>query len=225
MGFWDDLMGRTASDASNRAAQDTYGKQLQAGGQIRAAGDQYQTDMGSIAKAYDPYVQGGNSALGRLLQGLGLPGGDGGDFTASYRALPGYQSGLETGQNAALRGINASGMSNSGAALKALQRYGSDYEDQRSGSYLDRLFGLSGQGMQATGAQTGLQGQGAQGRLGAYTTAGQGDYGAAGTIGQGQVAGEQSRSDALSRLLGVGSYLGGSFLGGAGKNFKIPGFS
>lgn len=225
MGFWDDLMGRTASDASNRAAQDTYGKQLAAGGQIRAAGDQYQGDMRQIGQAYDPYVQGGNSALARMMQGLGLPGGDGSDFAAAYRGLPGYQSGLETGTTAALRGANAGGMLNSGRALKALQRFGSDYEDQRVGDYFGRLSGLTGQGLQATGAQTGIYGQGAQGRLGAYTGAGQQDYGAAGTIGEGQVAGEQARSDALSRLLGVGSYLGGSFLGGAGKNFKIPGFS
>lgn len=214
MGIWDTLLGNSASDASNRAAADTYGKQLAAGGQIRAAGDQYQTDMTGIAKGYDPYVSSGNSALSRLLQGLGLPGGDGGDFTAAYRSLPGYESGLETGTNAALRGINASGMSNSGRALKALQRFGSDYEDQRVGSYLDRLVGLQGQGLQATGARANVLGQGAQGRLGAYTQAGQNDYGAAGTIGEGQVAGEQAKSDALGRLINAAAYVGGAALSG-----------
>lgn len=213
MGFWDDLMGRTASDASNRAAQDTYGKQVAAGGQIRAAGDQYQGDLTGLSQAYNPYVQAGGSALQQLMAGLGL-GGDQQAFTNAYRGLPGYESGLETGTNAALRGINASGMSNSGRALKALQRYGSDYEDQRVGSYLDRLTGLQGQGLQATGAQIGLQAQGAQGRLGAYTGAGQQDFNAAGTIGEGQIAGEQARSDALSRLIGAGTYLAGSFIGG-----------
>lgn len=237
MGIWDTLLGNSAAETSNRAAQDTYAKQLAAGGQIRAAGDQYQGDMRQIGQAYDPYVQSGNSSLARLLQGLGLPGGDGSDFAAAYRNLPGYQSGLETGTNAALRGVNASGMSNSGRALKALQRFGSDYEDQRSGSYLDRLFNLGNQGLSATGAQAGVYGQGAQGRLGAYTTAGQGDYGAAGTIGEGQVAGEQAKSDALGRLIGAGTYLGGSFLGslnplgrssqpsgGSRLNLPIPSF-
>lgn len=222
MGIWDTLLGNSAAETSNRAAQDTYAKQLAAGGQIRAAGDQYQGDMAGIAKGYDPYVSGGNSALARLLSGLGL-GGDGSDFTAAYRGLPGYQSGLETGTNAALRGINASGMSNSGRALKALQRFGSDYEDQRSGSYLDRLMGLGTQGLQATGAQAGVLGQGAQGRLGAYTTAGQQDYGAAPTIGEGQVAGEQAKSDALGRLLNTGAYIAGAALtGGASTLGGMP---
>jgi hypothetical protein len=220
MGFWDDLMGRSASDAANRAAADTYGKQLTAGNTIRGAGDQYQGDMSKIGQAYDPYVQGGNSALARLLQGLGLPGGDGGDFASAYRALPGYQSGLETATTGALRQANASGMGNSSRALLNVGRKLSDYEDQRSGSYLDRLTGLQGQGLQATGAQAGTYGQGAQGRLGAYTAAGQGDFNAAGTIGQGQVAGEQARSDALSRLIGAGTYLAGSALGGS----KMPKF-
>lgn len=215
MGIWDTLMGNSAAEASNRAAQDTYGKQLQAGNTIRGAGDQYQGELSGLSKAYNPYVQSGNSALARLLGGLGLSGGDSQEaFTEGYRGLPGYQSGLETGTTAALRGINASGMSNSGRALKALQRFGSDYEDQRVGSYLDRLTGLQGQGLQATGAQTGLQAQGAQGRLGAYTGAGQQDFNSAGTVGQGQIAGEQARSDALGRLIGAGTYLGGSLLGG-----------
>lgn len=219
MAIWDTLLGNDAADAANRAAQDTYLKQLEAGRGIRDAGDRYQGDMEGYARAYDPYVQSGKSALDRLMAGLGL-GGDQEAFTEAYRGLPGYESGLETGTNAALRGINASGMSNSGRALKALQRFGSDYEDQRVGSYLDRLFGLQGQGLQATGAQTGVRSQGAGGRLGAYTTAGTQDYGAAGTIGEGQVAGENARSSALQNLLGTAAYLGGSFLGGN----KMPKF-
>lgn len=215
MGIWDTLFGGSQADAANRAAQDTYGKQLAASATLRGAGDQYAQDYSKLAGNYDPYVQAGNSALTQLLGGLGLGGPRSQEsFTAAYRGLPGYQSGLETGTNAALRGVNASGMSNSGRALKALQRFGSDYEDQRVGSYLDRLTGLQGQGLQATGAQAGVQGQALTGRLNAYTGAGTQDYNSAGTIGQGQVAGEQARSTALQNLLGTAAYLGGSFLGG-----------
>ncbi len=53
-------------------------------------------------------------------------------------------------------GANAGNMLQSGKTLKELQRFGSDYEDQRSGSYLDRLFGLSGMGQQATGQQVAM---------------------------------------------------------------------
>lgn len=216
MGLWDQLMGNDAADASNRAAQDTYMKQQAASQGMRGAGDQYQGDVNNISQAYNPYVQAGGSALQQLMSGLGLNGQGGQEsFTAGYRNLPGYQSGLETGTNAALRNVNASGMSNSGRALKALQRFGSDYEDQRVGSYLDRLTGLQGQGLQATGAQTGLQSQGAQGRLGAYTGAYGQDYGSAGTIGEGMVAGEQARQQGLQNLLSTGAQLAGTVAGAA----------
>lgn len=215
MGIWDDFIGNTSADASKKAAQDTYLKQMDAGRGIRDAGDRYQGDMRGIGEAYDPYVQSGNSALARLMQGLGLPGGDGSDFTAAYRNLPGYESGLETGTNAALRQVNASGMGNSGRALKSLQRFGSDYEDTRVGDYLTRLMGLGGQGLQATGAQADVYGRGASGRLGAYTQAGQGDYGAAGTIGEGDIAAAQAKQQGWQNLFNTGAKLAGTVAGAA----------
>jgi hypothetical protein len=217
MGIWDTLLGRSASDAANRAAADTYGKQVAAGNTVRQAGDEYRGNMYDIGRDYDPYVQGGGSALKRLLAGLGLEGGDSPEaFASAYRSLPGYQSGLETATTGALRQANASGMGNSSRALLNVGRKLSDYEDMRSGSYLDRLTQQANQGFTATGARTGVFGEGERGRLGAYTGAGQQDFNAAGTIGQGQVAGEQARSDALGRLIGAGTYLAGSFLGGRG---------
>lgn len=215
MGIWDTIMGNSAAEAANAAAADTYAKQQAATQGMRTAGDQYQSGIQGISGAYNPYIQAGGGALQMLMSGLGL-GGAGGQnaFTNAYRGLPGYQSGLETGTNAALRGINASGMSNSGRALKALQRFGSDYEDQRVGSYLDRLTGLQGQGLQATGAQAGMRAQGEQGRLGAYTGAYGQDYGAAGTIGEGMVAGEQARQQGIQNLFNTGAQLVGTIAGG-----------
>lgn len=215
MSFWDTITGKSASDTANKAAEDTYRKQLEAGRGIRDAGDKYTRDVTDL---YSPQVGAGRSALDMLLSGLGLGGNQEG-FVKSYRGLPGYESGRETGTNAALRGIQASGMSNSGRALKALQRFGSDYEDQRVGDYLTRLTGINDRGMQAQGAVQG----GMQGRLGAYTAAGQGDYGAAGTIGEGMVAGEQAKSDAWGKLLGAGTYIGGSLLGGGFSPFGKAG--
>lgn len=210
MGFWQDLIGQTSADTSNQAAADTYAKQQQATAGMRGAGQQFATNISGLAPAYDPYINAGKDALTRLMGGLGL-GGEGGaaDFTAAYHALPGYQSGLDTGTQAALRGINASGMSQSGGALKALQRYGSDYENQRSGDYLNRLAGLQGQGLQATGARTGLLGQGQLGLLGANISSYGGDLNSAGTIGQGMVAGAQAKQKGLESLLNIGANLGG----------------
>ncbi len=215
MSILDDLLGRTSADASNQAAADTYAKQLAASNATRSAGADYQNNVLGLAGAYSPYVSAGNSALTRLMGGLGLNGAGGSaDFANAYRSLPGYQAGLDTGTNAALRGANASGMSNSGRALKALQRFGSDYEDQKSGDYLNRLTALQGQGLGATQAQTGLQAQGYGGGLQANLAAGGQDYGSAGTVGQGMVAGAQAKQTALSNILGAGSTLLGSALGG-----------
>lgn len=219
MGWWEDLTGKSAAEASQQAAADTYAKQLAASQQLQTAGGQYAQNVGGLAGAYDPYRNAGTSALQRLMGGLGL-GGDAAGFTQAYQSLPGYQSGLQTGTEAAMRAANATGMGASGRTLKGLQRFGSDYENQRAGDYLARLMGLSGQGMQATGAATGLQERGFTGQLGAQTGAANQLFGGAGTIGEGMVAGEQAKQAGLQNLLSTAAYLGGSFLGGG----KMPKF-
>jgi hypothetical protein len=217
MGIFDTLMGKTASDASNSAAALTYDNQQRAGKKLRQAGDQYNAGMSELSKLFQPYATAGNDALGMYRAGLGLDGGEGSArFTEAYRATPGYQSALETGQNSLLQQLNASGRLNSGAAQKAAMQYGQNFEDQRSGDYLARLFGLSGMGQQATGQQVSTAGQGLQGQLGARTTAYGGDMQSAGTVGQGMVAGANAEQGAMGNLLGAATYLGGAALGGGG---------
>lgn len=209
------LLGNDAARTSRAAAQDTYLKQQNAINGLLAYGDTLPGQYKDIATAYDPYTSAGTDALSMYRAGLGL-GGDQGAFTNAYQNLPGYQSGLATGQQAAERALNAGGGLNSGRALKALYRYGSDYENQRAGDYLNRLQGLTGMGLQATGAQTGLQAQGIGADTGIRQAAFGGQMGSAGTIGQGLVAGAQSQQDALGNLLKTAAYLGGSALGGGG---------
>lgn len=217
MGIWDDLTGRSSAAAANAAAADTFEKQQKASRDIKRFGDQYATEFRGLADLFKPYADAGGSSLAMLMNGLGLNGGHGSaDFSAAYRALPGYTSGLQTGQDAALAAANAGGRLNSGATQKALLRYGSDYEDQRSGDYLNRLMGLTGMGQQATGQQVSTIGQGLQGQLGTRQSAFQGDMQAAGTIGQGQVAGAQAQQQGLTNLMGTAAYLGGAALGGGG---------
>lgn len=214
MGLWDDLTGKTAADAANAAAKDTYAKQQTAIGGLNSYADTLPGQYNALGAGYDPYKQAGTGALQQLMGGLGL-GGQGGSeaFTNAYHSLPGYQSGLDTGTNAALRGANAGNMLQSGRTLKALQRFGSDYEDQRSGDYLSRLMGLSGQGLQATGAQAGLGAQGLGQQAGLRGSAFGGEMGAAGTIGQGQVAGAQAQQAGVQGLLNAGTNLAGSAFG------------
>lgn len=215
MSIFGSLLGTDASAASNAAAADTFAKQKRAGKDLRAYGDTYADTFRNLSTQYQPYQAAGGDALAMLRAGLGLDGGAGSaKFTAAYQGLPGYQEGLQTGTDAALASANAGGRLNSGATLRALQRYGSDYENMRSGDYLTRLMGMQGQGLQATQAGVNTQAQGMQGQLGTRNTSYAGDMNAAGTIGQGMVAGANAEQNAMTNLMGTAAYLGGAALGG-----------
>src|SRR5262245_31212424 len=116
MGFLQDITGSSAKKAANAAAQDTYNKQQAAITGLNSYADTLPGEYNRIAGAYDPYVSAGNSALSRLMTGLGLGGtaDDAAAFTNAYRSLPGYQSGLDTGLQAARRNLNAGNISQSG---------------------------------------------------------------------------------------------------------------
>lgn len=213
--FWDQITGRAGSDAANAAASDQYNKQLGAASEARSAGSSYQQGLNGVSQNYAPYTSAGNSALERLLMGLGL-GGDQGQFASYYQGLPGYQSGLDTGTKAVTSKLNAGSGIQSGAAMKALYKYGSDYENQRSGDYLNRLSSLAGSGLTATDAQSKMQQQGYTGQLQGNLLGAQYQYGAAPTIGQGQIAGANAEAAGSQNLLNTGIGLAGAAMGGMG---------
>lgn len=211
MGFFDSLFG---GGAGGDAARDTYRRQHHAIQDYNHEGDQYAGQMAQLAKMFEPYGAAGKSALSQLMNGLGLSGKDGSAaFTNAFHSLPGYQSGLNTGIHAANSTANAGGMLNSGAAMKALDRFGSDYENQRSGDYLTRLTGLAGMGEQATGQQVATTGQGLTGKLNQRGGAFTGQMQAAGTLGQGMVADAQAQSQGINNLMGMGMYGVGAAMG------------
>lgn len=212
MGFLDSLFGNTAADASNAAAGDTYNKQRQALATLRGAGDQYASGFNNLAANYQPYTQAGTSSLSQLMAGLGL-GGDQQAFTDAYRGLPGYQNGLQAGSNAITGNAAARGMLNSGSTLKALQKFGSNYEDQRAGDHLSRLMGLSTQGLGATQASNATAGQGLTGKLQTDLAAYGGDMTSAGTIGQGQIAGANAQAQGAQNIFNTAANLFGKGLG------------
>lgn len=213
MSFFGSLFGTDSAKASNAAAADQYAKQTAAAQGLTNAGATYNTQIQGLAPSYDPYVSGGNDALSRLMAGLGL-GGDSQGFINAYRALPGYQAGLDRGSAAITGNAAARGLLKSGSTAKALTRFGQDYEDQKSGDYLNRLYALSGMGYNATGAQDALRAQGYGGQYGAAQGAA-GIYNAAApTIGQGMVAGAQAKQSALTNLMNTGAKLAGAALGG-----------
>lgn len=134
-------------------------------------------------------------------------------YTDAYRATPGYQNGLETGGRAVAANANAGNMLQSGKTLKELQRFGSNYEGQRSQQYLNNLMGVSGQGLTATNAAVNTEGQGLQGQLATRQSAFGAQTQAAPVIGQGMVAGEQAKQGALTNLMNLGGSLVGTGIG------------
>lgn len=94
-----------------------------------------------------PFVAGGTTAFNALLDRLGLSGNTG---SAGYGAFgkqptaqdvmaePGYQFGLDQGQQAINRQLNARGLTNSGAQIKAAARFGTDYASGQYGNAFNR---------------------------------------------------------------------------------------
>lgn len=155
-----------------------------------------------------PWRQVGEQALNQYAQVLGLQGGgEGGlggpDFSSFFKS-PGYEFRLGEGIKAVERSAAARGLLQSGATVKAIQRYGEGLASQEYGRYIGSLGELAGLGGQAA-AQTGAFGAQAAGAQAAgLQTAGEarasGFTGAAGQIQTG--------------IAGVGQALGGIFGGG-----------
>lgn len=123
-----------------------------------------------------PYRNIGQNALYQLASGLGAEyEGAPGSIEDRYKTAlnrfqqsPGYQFAFDQGVQAIDRGAAASGLLNSGATAKALQRFGTGLALQDYGNYQNRLAALAGIGQTATGES---------GRLGVSAAGGAGQYG------------------------------------------------
>jgi len=204
MGFWQDLTGESAADASRAAAADTYGKQRTAINDLITYGGQYADKFNNLSDAYSPYVETGktaNTALARLLAD-----------PSSVRSLPVYQFAQGEGVQALDRGAASRGMLNSGRSSKDLLRFGTGLADQTYGNQLQRLMGLNQQGMAATGAQVGTQATGLQGELGTRQSAYGGAMKSADTIGLGDIAATNARASGSQNLLNTGANIVGKLM-------------
>lgn len=205
MGFWDDITGKSAADASTAAAADTYKKQQGAVQNLLGYGDQYATGMSDLSKGYQPWINTGTQANDAVQRLLADP--------SSVSSLPGYQFDLSQGTKAVDNSALSRGNLFSGATGKALQGYGTNLADKTYGDQLSRLLGISQQGLGAQGSQISTVGQGLTGQLGARTTAYGGDMSSAGTIGQGQIAAANAKAKGSQGLLNTGVSLAGMALG------------
>lgn len=133
-----------------------------------------------------PYLQSGNAANTQLSQALSA-GFQPGDLTQD----PGYQFRLSEGNKALERRMAASGLGQSGAALKAAQEYGQGLADQTYNDAYQRW--LSNNQLLQTAAS---QGQGAAGSLANVSTG----------LGGAQAAiladSQESKNKRLSTILG-----------------------
>ncbi|HWL05690.1 MAG TPA: hypothetical protein VNQ99_12275 [Xanthobacteraceae bacterium] len=217
MGFFDVFSGADADKTAQAAAADKYRKQQEANERMILAGEKSRDQFAQLAGSYDPYVQGGQQGYQTYLAALGLAGPEAQAAALdTFRASPGYMEGLTQGSNAITGNRAAQGLLNSGGTLKSLNRFGQDYATQKFGGWLDRLSGLGGQGLQATGAQVGTTGTGLNNEFSARQSAYQGELGAAGTIADGMVAGAGARAAGAGNIAGLGMNLAGMALGGVG---------
>ncbi|MCB5205008.1 hypothetical protein LH464_21310 [Neorhizobium sp. T786] len=158
MGFLSGLMGadvgknQLKSLKKNQGLIDTFrgqGNEIINTGEGQSAGA-----INSAIGGYQPWVDAGEGALGTYQDALGLNGAEGNArATGAFQVGPGYQFAMGQGEQAALRGASAAGMLSSGNTLTALTEYGQGMANQEYGGWLDRLNGLSGQGMQGAAGQ------------------------------------------------------------------------
>lgn len=123
-------------------------------------------------------VSNGANAGDQIANMLGLNGGTAQNqgFT-NFRNSTGYQFGLDQGLQSITGNAAASGLVNSGGAMKALESYGQNYANTQYGQYTNMLQQLLGSGIQ--GAAT----IGSAGNVSQGTTAGKGGSNLMGVVG------------------------------------------
>lgn len=188
MSFVGDIVSSFVGASATRSAAD---KQKQASDAV-VRENQRQYDQ--TREDYAPYRQAGYNALTQLAGDINAP-----VTAAEVMSDPGYQFGLDQGQQALDRKIAASGGRISGASLKAASRYGTDYAStgynaayQRRQDRLNRLAAIAGIGQTATGGSA-AAGAAASGNISSALQS-QGDASAAARLAQGNIWGNAVNS-------------------------------
>jgi hypothetical protein len=147
-------------------------------------------------KDFDPYISGGQSAQQQLMAQMGL--GDGKTQAYDITQMPGYQGALKQGLGAVNQGAAGSGMLMSGERMKGLQTAGQNIYGDYYSNYMNRLQGMSNQGMNAVGSVQNIR-QGNQAMMNQNSQL------------QQQAGGAQGRD-----IMGLAGSLGGMFAGNKG---------
>lgn len=146
------------SDRNEKAAADaTKAGIATAKTDLSGGMDALRTNYGRASAAYDPYAAAGGKAVGTYSDALGLNGAAGNDAaTAAFRAGPGYDFALNQGLQALQRTASSRGALGGGGLSADILDYATGTADKSYGSWLDRLNGLTGTGLQAASGQAGV---------------------------------------------------------------------
>ena len=174
MGFLDSITG---AKEAQQAAQESSQSYADAEDHIFQAGR-------TAVNRFNPFYDLGSGAANRLNS---MYSGSGGADYGAFRDGPGYQFRLEEGQRAVDNSGAARGMTQSGAQLKALQRYGQGTADQGFNNWFAQQMQMSGQGQSAANSMAGV-GMSAANSVGQMKTGG-GDARASGYLAKGAIKG------------------------------------
>lgn len=188
----------SAASAQTNAANNSRDAQLQMYNQTR-------TDN-------EPWRQAGMASLTQLQNG---------NILQNFQGDPGYQFRLDEGNKAINAAASARGLSNSGATMKALSRYGQDYaSNEYNNAYnrqYSRLSALAGVGQNATNQN---QNAGMN-----YANQSSNSYG---NVGNAQAANYMAQGNALNGAIqsGTNAYMQNQFMNRAfPQSNTMSGFS
>lgn len=132
--------------ASGKGAKKAAKIQAQSQAQQTAALQaMYQTNKTLMTPTFDR----GDAAQQRIQTLLGLSSGDGADVQTTLQQMPGYQFQKREGLSAVNANAYASGLGNSGAALKSLQDRGDGLASQYFNSAVSQLGSVADRGVTA----------------------------------------------------------------------------
>lgn len=177
----------SAANTQRKAAQDAAEAQLTA---TRETNDMLKGFRQEDVERFQPFYDGGLDAYNALRFENGL--GDRPEGYQGFTGTPGYDFRRQQGLDAVQGSVAGRQGLMSGAALKAMERFGQDYASNEYGNYLSRLGGMASGGQSAAGLQASTsQNYGAQignnmlagGQAQAQGFMNAGNAAAAGTVG------------------------------------------
>jgi hypothetical protein len=219
-------IGNVFSDANERRAAEAQQTGLTTGMNL---GSTYldeglkkaNVDYAGALDSFSPYATSGASANTAYADALGLNGQPGNDNARQmFSASPGYDYSVDQALQAVERRASSQGQLGSGqTGLDTVNAaYGLANNDYNG--WLDRLGGMSSQGLQAAGGTAGVQGNMAAADL--ATNAGKGEYSWKGYTGIGDAQSDYEKGLDQSGMNTIGAISGGLSLGA--KALGLGGF-